>query len=410
MRICFFLALFIVVFEFQPVTQGQVKTGDEVFVNKCLNLVEGKKVGIITDNGGFLQDGRQIASVLESLPNVKVVATFNLQGTMSGNPVRGKGLSVQIDSQTGIRTYSVFDKYCRLSADMLKGIDVLIYDVQDLGARRCPFVNILYTSLEAAAQNNIEYIVLDKPDMLQADIVDGPVSVGSLWTPRGVQAIPNTYGMTAGEFARMLNGERMLTGGGEAELKVVKMRHYNRNMWYDETGLKWTCPIPDLRDMNAVELYSGIVLLEATNVSEGRGTDHPYEIVGAPFIDGEKLAALLDAQRLPGVKYEPIDFTPHPDASSPHPKFAGDLCHGVRIVVTNRTVFRPSEEGVYLIWAISRLAPAQFTVDTASFDRRSGSSDIRAELEAGKSPEEIVSAWGKGLREFESVRMKYLLY
>ncbi len=395
---------------FQVYAQSRVKTGAEVLIEKDLSLIKGKRVGIITNQSGTLQDGRYIADVLSEVPGVKAVALFGPEHGIRGIAADGKPISNSVDKKTGIRVYSLFGKAYKPTAGMLKGIDVLIYDIQDVGVRFYTFISTLDLTLEAAAENHIQYFVLDKPDMLRSDMIDGPVLVDSLRSFVGIQPIPSVYGMTPGEFATMINDGHMLNGGVKADLRVIKMENYKRRMWYDQTGLKWFKPSPNLSDMNAVEVYPGNVLFEATNVSEGRGTDHPFENIGAPFIDGKKLAALMNAQHIPGVKYEPIEFTPHPYPWASKPKYDGVLCHGVKITVTDRDAYKPVEAGVYLVWAIKKLAPRHFKIMAARFDERAGTPDVRLELEAGKLPKEIVSGWAKQLKKFGNVRTKYLLY
>ena len=404
------VTLLVVSFSFRVFAQDRVKTGDEVFVEKDLSLIKGNRVGIITNQSGTLQDGRHIADILAKLPDVKVVALFGPEHGIRGNAADGKPISNSVDAQTGIHVYSLFGKTYKPTPEMLKGIDVLIYDIQDVGVRFYTFISTLDLTLEAAAENHIKYIVLDRPDMLRSDMVDGPVLVDSLRSFVGIQPVPSVYGMTPGEFATMINDAHMLSGGVKADLRVIKMENYKRSMWYDQTGLKWMKPSPNLPDMNAVEVYPGMVLIEATNVSEGRGTDHPFETIGAPFINAERLASLMNAQHLAGVKFEPTDFTPHPYPWATKPKYDGELCHGVKITVTDRNVFKPVEAGIYLVWAIKKVAPGKFKIRAASFDRRAGTSDVRLELAAGVSPKRIVSEWGKELRKFKRLRTKYLLY
>jgi uncharacterized protein YbbC (DUF1343 family) len=293
---------------------------------------------------------------------------------------------------------------------MLKGVDVLIYDVQDVGARFYTFISTLDLTLEAAAENNVEYIVLDRPDMLRADLVDGPVLDDSLRSFVGIQPVPSIYGMTPGEFATLVNDEHVMNGGVKADLTVIKMENYRRGVWYDETGLKWVAPSPNLSDMNSVEVYPGTVLIEGTNVSEGRGTEHPFEYIGSPYIDSKRLIGMVESQNLAGVKFEPIDFTPRPLRAGGRPKFNGQLCHGVRVTVVDRNIFRPVETGVTLVWAIHKLYPREFHLRDTDFDRLCGTRDIRLGLLAGKTPGEMFAGWSEGLKRFERVREKHLLY
>lgn len=390
--------------------QHRVKAGDEVFVDKYLYSVEGKSIGLITNQSGKLPDGRHIADVLSQTPGVKLVALFGPEHGIRGNAPDGKTVSDSVDAKTGVPVYSLYGKTVKPTPAMLKGIDALIYDIQDVGTRFYTFISTLDLCLEAAAENHMKFIVLDRPDMLRSDLVDGPVLEDSLRSFVGIQPITCVYGMTPGEFATMINDSHMLKGGVKADLTVIKMENYQRKMWYDETGMRWITPSPNLPDMESVEVYPGNVLIEGTNVSEGRGTDHPFENIGAPFVDSKKLAALLAQQHLSGVGFEPIDFTPHPFPWATEPKYNGQLCHGVKVTVTDRNVFKPVEMGVILIWAIHKLYPDEFKFHDAEFDRLAGTYDIRLSLEAGKTPEQIVPRWQAGERKFERFRKKFLLY
>ncbi len=407
-----FLSIVLVVMSFaiQVAAQERVKTGDEVFVQKYLNLIEGKSIGIITNQSGEMQDGRHIVDVLAHVPGIKLVALFAPEHGIRGKASAGEDISSGIDKQTGVPVYSLYGKTKKPTPQMLKGIDVLIYDIQDVGTRFYTFISTLDYCLEAAAENHIKFIVLDKPDMLRADLVDGPTLVDSLRSFVGIQPIPSVYGMTPGELATMMNDDGMLKGGVKADLTVIRMENYRRNMWYDETGLKWIVPSPNLPDMNAVEVYPGNVLLEATNVSEGRGTEHPFEIIGAPYVDSGKLVSLLDKQRLSGVTFQPAEFIPRALPAAGQPKYLGELCHGVKVVVTGRDSLKPVEMGVSIVWAIRKLYPQKFKFIPSYFDKLAGTSSVRSMLEDGTPPVEIFASWRNDNKRFESLREKYLLY
>lgn len=390
--------------------QQRVKTGDEVFVEKRLDLVKGKTVGIITNQSGVLQDRRHMIDILAKDPSTKLVAIFAPEHGIRGVASAGKTVNDSIDGKTGIPIYSLYGKTTKPTPEMLKGIDVLIYDIQDVGARFYTYISTLDLTLEAAAENNIKYIVLDRPDVLRSDLVDGPVLDDSLRSFVGIQPIPSVYGMTPGEFATMINDEHLLKDGVMADLTVIKMENYKRTMWYDETGLNWITPSPNLPDMNSVLVYPGNVLIEGTNVSEGRGTDHPFENIGAPFIDSQKLIDLLNNQHIAGVKFEPVEFSPHLFSWATKPKYNSELCHGVKIVVVDRNAFKPVEMGVTIVWAIHELYPEKFKFNDNDFDRLCGTREIRLQLIAGKSPKTIFAKWNREIGNFQKIREKYLLY
>lgn len=410
-RIKVFNILLILVLWLSACKAGErVLTGDEVFVHKFLNLIEGKRVGIITNQSGVLHDGRHIVDVLAKVPGVKVVALFGPEHGIRGAAPAGAVVGNSVDEKTGIPVFSLYGKTNKPTPEMLKGIDVLIYDIQDVGARFYTYISTLDLTLEAAAENNIEYIVLDRPDMIRADLVDGPVLVDSLKSFVGIQPIPSVYGMTPGEFATMLNEAGWIAGGKKANLKVIKMENYQRSMWYDQTGLLWQKPSPNLPYMTSVEVYPGTVLIEATNVSEGRGTERPFEYIGAPFIDGEKLANFLNEQHIDGVRFEAIDFKPKSLPWATSPKYDGKVCHGVKIVINDRNSFKPVEMGIYLLWALKELYSDSLKIRSLALDRLSGTPAIRQMLYEGKHPRDIISSWQKSTQEFSRFREKFLLY
>lgn len=390
--------------------KGRVETGAEVFIAKDLHLIKGKTIGIITNQSGRLPNGEHIIDALAKVPGVKLVALFAPEHGIRGKASAGEELQGGIDRKTGVPVYSLYGKTRRPTDQMLKGIDVLIYDIQDVGTRFYTYISTLDYCLEAAARHHIKFIVLDKPDMLRADLVDGPVLVDSLRSFIGIQPIPSVYGMTPGEFATMINDAGMLKDRVKADLTVIRMKNYRRSMWYDQTGLKWITPSPNLPDMNAVEVYPGNVLMEATNVSEGRGTKHPFEKIGAPYINPGKLIALLKKQHMRGVSFHPVDFTPRSFPWALKPKYEGQVCHGIKITVTKRNLLRPVEMGVTIVWAIRTLYPNEFKFIPSYFDRLAGTPEVRRMLEEGKTPAEILASWKEGIERFENLRKKYLLY
>ncbi len=400
----------IVILASESFARERVKTGDEVLVQKYLDLIRGKTVGIITNQSGRLQDGKSIIDVLAKEPGVKIVALFSPEHGIRGKASAGEGVSGSIDKKTGIPIYSLYGKTKKPTAKMLKGIDVLLYDIQDVGTRFYTYISTLDYCLEAAAEHHIEFVVLDRPDMLRSNLIDGPMLIDSLRSFIGIQPIPSVYGMTPGEFATMINGAGMLKGGVKADLKVIKMEHYRRSMWYDQTGLKWITPSPNLPDLNTVEVYPGAVLFEATDVSEGRGTKLPFENIGAPYIDSSKLISLLNEQHIAGVSFKPVTFTPRPYPWALKPKYEGEVCHGIKIIVTDRDALKPVEMGVSIVWAIRKLYPDKFKFIPSYFDLLAGTTAVRTMLEEGKTPSEIFASWKDGLSRFEKLREKYLLY
>lgn len=265
--------------------------------------------------------------------------------------------------------------------------------------------------MESAAENNIPFVVFDRPTIISGNKTDGPFLHEDCRSYIGMLPVPILYGMTPGELAGLIQKEYLKPKGLKAELKVIRLRNYNRTMWYDETGLPWVIPSPNVRTIEAATIYPGTALVEGTNVSEGRGTGFPFQTIGAPFIDGKKLADSLTGLDMPGVRFEPADFTPHQSNTVSHPRFKDQLCHGVFIRVTDRTAIRPVEVGLATVCAIRNLYPedTKFRSDGA-FDRLTGDRQIKTMIEEGAGFREIASTWKDALDRFTEVRKEYFLY
>jgi uncharacterized protein YbbC (DUF1343 family) len=281
---------------------------------------------------------------------------------------------------------------------MLRGIDTLVFDVQDVGVRFYTYATTMAYVLEAAARAKIKVVVLDRVNPIDGFRVEGPTLDKALLGFVGYFPMPVRHGMTMGELAQLFNAENQIG----ADLTVVKLAGWRRDMWFDETGLPWVPPSPNLRNLNEATLYPGLGLIEGANVSVGRGTDTPFEQFGAPWLDGEKLAAALNARRLPGVRFYPTSFTP--TAS----RFKGQLCQGVALVVTDRDAMKPVQVGVEVASAIYRQHGDTFEIDKIL--PLLGSPTILARLKAGDDPAAIAASWSTDEGRWRLLRAKYLLY
>lgn len=293
---------------------------------------------------------------------------------------------------------------------MLKNVDVLIFDIQDIGARFYTYESTLSLAMEAAAENRIPFIVLDRPNPITGTRFDGFVLVDSLRSFVGMHRIPITHGMTNGELASMINQEGWLKNGIRANLSVVQMEGWKREMWYDETRLNWVGPSPNMQSLQTAVVYPGNCLFEGTNLSEGRGTEKPFEYVGAPFVNGKQWADELNILRHPGVTYEPVVFTPREIQNVvTSPKHKDVRCQGVFVRVWDRTRFEPVKSAVYMLSIAKRLFPS-FQWRNSSIDRLAGTSKLRRSIDAGMSPEAIVESWKEERAAFGELRLKYLVY
>ena len=384
---------------------GTVKNGIDVLAERGFDVLkptgEGKKrIGLVTNQTGIDADGRRTIDVLAQAPGVELDAIFSPEHGVAG-VLDTTDISNSKDAATGVPIYSVYgatDEARRPEPDVLKNLDVIVYDIQDAGVRFYTYESTMGYFLEATAKAGIEMIVLDRPDPITGSFVQGPGtdeghdSFTNYWT------IPVRHGMTIGELAHMFNAER----GINAKLTVVPMDGWERGDWFDSTGLMWVNPSPNLRSVIEEALYPGVALIEGTNISVGRGTDSPFELVGAPWIKSKEFAAYMNTRGIGGLRFVPVTFTP---ASS---VYSGQPCQGLNIIVTDRNGFDAPELGIELAAALHKLYPndwkiekmQQLLVNQSAYDA----------LMAGQDPRRIAQEWQDALAKFEAVRLKYLIY
>ncbi|MGH9404298.1 MAG: exo-beta-N-acetylmuramidase NamZ domain-containing protein [Terriglobia bacterium] len=375
---------------------GQVDTGIDVLEAEYFKRLQGMHVGLITNPTGSDLNGRRTIDVLDHAPGVKLVAIFSpehgLYGTAEGSVASGR------EPSTGLPIYSLYGATRHPTAQMMAGIDSLVFDIQGVGVRYYTYITTLEYAMEAAAQYHIPIFVLDRPDPISGAVVEGPVLDANLVSFVGCFPMPVRMGMTLGELAQMINQQNHIG----ADLRVVKMRGWRRTDWFDETGLRWINPSPNLRNLTEEILYPGLGMLEYGNISVGRGTDTPFEVLGAPWIDGVKLAAYLNARRIPGVRFIPVDFMP--SAS----KFKGELCHGINVQVLDRRALDSPELGIEVASALVHLFPQNFQLDPSV--KLIGSSAVLNAIKSGQDPRAIELHWESQFDPFLEIRRKYLLY
>ncbi|MBA4536354.1 DUF1343 domain-containing protein [Bacillus aquiflavi] len=382
------------------------RLGIEVLLKDRKELIKGKRVGLITNPTGVDKDLNSIVDTLFNDSDVQLTALYGPEHGVRGSAQAGEYVEYYIDEKTGLPVYSLYGKTRKPTREMLENVDVLIFDIQDVGARFYTYIYTMALAMEAAKENNIPFIVLDRPNPLSGAKVEGPVLEPTYSSFVGQYPIPLRHGMTVGELAQLFNEEF----GIGADLTVVKMDGWKRNMYYEDTRLEFVLPSPNMPTTETVLVYPGAALIEGTNVSEGRGTTKPFELIGAPFINGEELAEKLNSFNLPGVKFRPASFTPT------FSKHSGKLSHGIQIHVTNRKAFHPVETGLHIVKTIHDLYPDDFQFRAENnqgisfFDNLVGNGWIRADIQAGKSVDSIVSKWQEELNEFMDIRAQYLLY
>ena len=302
------------------------------------------------------------------------------------------------DATTGVPIYSLYGETRRPTDAMLKGIDVLIFDIQDAGVRFYTYVTTMAYCMEAAAKHHIQFVVLDRPNPLGGEVIEGPMLDSNKLSFVGYFPMPVRYGMTMGELARMFNAENHIG----ADLRVFTMKNWRRSEVYDQTGLTWIPPSPNLRSIKATFLYPGIEILQSAGVSVGRGTDSPFELLGAPWIDGGKLADELNRRNIPGVRFARMKFTPNEGL------YKGEQCGGVKIDINDRGAFRSMRMGLEIADALHRLYPKDFQLEKVN--ELLGSDSTMDRLERGDAQAAIVAGWSNDLAKFRAMREKYLLY
>jgi len=375
----------------------KVSTGLEVLAAEDFARLRGLRLGVVTNHTGVDRQGRSLIDLLLGRKDLQLLAIFAPEHGLSGKLEGAYGSSRLERSRLSV--YSLYGETRKPRQEWLEDLDALVFDIQDIGTRFYTYGTTMALCMKAAAEAGIEFFVLDRPNPIGGIVVEGPVLEKALQGNFiAYYPIPVRHGMTLGELARMFNGEF----GIRVSLKVVAMRGYRRAMYYDQTSLPWVDPSPNMRSLAAAVLYPGPGIAEATNLSVGRGTGIPFEVYGAPYLDGALLAEELNGIGIEGVTFRDTAFVP-----ASH-KFKGELCGGVRAVVTDRRAFRPLAAGMYLLSVLKRLYPD--TYDLSNIDLWIGRRDVKERIAAGESVEKIMEDWREGLQEFLAVREKYLLY
>ena len=377
-------------------TPDRVQPGIEVLAASGYSALKGKKIGLITNCSGIDANRRSTISILRSAPGVNLRAIFSPEHGLSGR--LDEKVASCIDPNSGLPVYSLYGEVKKPSREMLRGLEALVYDIQDVGIRYYTYITTMAYAMEAAASAGIDFIVLDRPDPITASLVQGPVMDRSLKSFIGYYPLPLRYGMTPGEVAQLYNRE----AGIGAKLQVVPMKGYRRDAWFDQTRLPWVDPSPNLRTLNQSILYGGVGVVESANLSVGRGTSTPFEIIGAPWISGQQLADYLQRRKIPGVSLEPVSFVPRSD------RFCGKSCQGVRVRLVDRNNFDAPAFGIELASALQRLYPGKFDLgNTASMV---GSREVVQAIKSGEDPRQIRQRWQPELASFMKKRQNYLLY
>jgi uncharacterized protein YbbC (DUF1343 family) len=391
----------------------RVRSGIEVLLTDSLHLIQGRRVGLLTNHTGVLVDPTAPASsetpnllstidAIANAENVELVALYGPEHGIRGEEEAGAHVESGVDARTGVPIHSLYGATLRPTPEMLADVDILVFDMQDVGARFYTYPSTMAYAMEAAAEHGIPFVVLDRPNPIRGDVVQGTVLDPAFATFVGLYPVPMRHGMTMGELARMFVAEF----GIDVDLHVVPMTGWRRDMAFDQTAMPWVAPSPNMPTLASALAYPGTCLFEGTGLSVGRGTDQAFQWVGAPWLDGDVLAERLNAYGLPGLRFEAASFTPMEPGDG---KFAETEVHGVRIVAES-TTYDASRAAVAMLIETYAASGDEWSWLERHFDRLSGTDALRHAIEAGQGLDQITEGWAPPLADFERLRAPYLLY
>jgi uncharacterized protein YbbC (DUF1343 family) len=409
-----------------PYKQKNVVPGIEVFLKSHLDTVKGKRVGLVTNQTGVDSNLESVVDIFHDNQEINLVALYGPEHGVRGNAQAGEYVSFYIDDKYNIPVFSLYGQSRKPEAGMLKNIDeymrsfdtiksgkvpessmvesldVLIFDIQDVGTRIYTYIATMVYCMQTSVENGVDFIVLDRPNPINGEDLEGPLLEYPEYSSFvGLYPIPVRHGMTIGELAEFFNDKFLEK---KVNLTVIPMQGWKRKMWYDETSLSWVIPSPNIPTLDTATVYPGQVFLEGTNISEGRGTTKPFEVFGAPWIDGYELAKKLNELNLEGIRFREAWFSPI------FSKFKGELCGGAQIHVIDRKQYRPFESSLHIIKTVMNMYPSHFKFHNEYFDIIMGTSKVRQALEKGSDVKEIIKSYQDELDNFSELRKSYLLY
>ena len=379
---------------------GMTLTGLDILERGGFELLKGKRVGLITNHSSVDADGRNAVDVLYESQKVNLTAIFSPEHGFRGSEEGGVLINNSTDPVTGVPIYSLYGKNQRPSPEMLAGVDVLVFDIQDVGVRFYTYLTTMVYAMEEAAKNNIEFVVLDRPNPIGGDIIEGPTLAPEISFFTAYLAVPARHAFTAGEMALFHKDYKKLN----LKLTVVKMENWRRNMFFSETAVVWTNPSPNIRSVDAEILYPGLGCFEATNVSVGRGTDTPFLWFGAPWMKADKISKMLSKAPLKGLRFTSEERTPDKDI------YEGKPCPGVAIKVLRADMIRAMDVYVYAVYYLRKYNKKDFNLKEKEIKKMTGNSRLYDMLEAGSKPEAILAGFEKDNALFRETRNKFLLY
>lgn len=391
---------------------GQSNTiiGADRITGELAYTLQNKKLAIVSNAVSVCSDGEHVIDKMIKLGmDIKVI--FSPEHGFSSAVSAGQKIGNSVYKQTSIPIISLYGELRKPKPEMLQDVDVIVYDLQDVGVRFYTYISTMTNVMQAAANAGKVCTILDRPNPLGGRLVDGPVLDPKFTSFVGIVPIPVAYGLTCGELANMIVAEKMVSGLENLNVNVINMKNYTRDMSFTETGLKWIPPSPNIPDVLTTIVYPGTCLFEATNLSEGRGTNAPFLTIGAPFLDAEKLVNNLKKQNIPGLSFTPVSFTPvsMPEKSL-HPKRENQKCNGVKIQVSDPKKVVPFAAGIQILYACKETGGDSVVIRKAGFERLSGVAEIYTMLMDGKKPPEIIESWQAKTSIFKKRSEKYYIY
>lgn len=388
---------------------GDVRPGVDVLRDEVPDALQAKRVGLITNHTGIDRSGTSTIDVLNTHPDLDLVALYAPEHGIRGVAAPGEHIASGVDQRTGLPIHSLYGETEKPTPEMLEGVEALVFDIQDIGTRQYTYISTMALGMQAAAEKGIPFVVLDRPNSIGGTHVEGNILDPQFSSFVGIYPIPVRHGMTTGELAQLFNREFKIG----ADLTVVPVEGWTRDMWFDETGLPWVNPSPNIRSLEAATHYPGTVFFEATNLSEGRGTELPFHQTGAPWLRAEEVVREMESMDLPGVSFEAVEFTVEEGAR----KFPGQTLQGVRLVLTDREAYQPVKTSLLLIDTIRRLHPGEFEWRGANarephmmtITRHGGTDRLKRAFEEG-TLQELLAEWDRDAERFRQIRQPYLIY
>ena len=381
-----------------------IKLGLDILLDEKIGLIKNKNIGLVTNNSGRDINGISNYERLMKTRDITIKVIFSPEHGLFGEAAAGEKVSYDGQIKTLPKVISLYGKNRKPTNIQLKDVDIIIYDIQDIGARFYTYISTLGLVMESAAKSNIKVLVLDRPNPITGNIIEGPTLDLKYQTFVGYYPIPTRYGLTVGELALMINNEKWIEY--QPELEIIKMKGWTKDLWYDETKLPWIKPSPNIPDLNTAIIYPGMCLLEATNLSEGRGTKKPFKKFGAPWINKQDLTQELNNLNLPGVVFKPITFIPTPiKGMSNDPKYKNQVCHGAEIILTDRDKFLSVATGMSILRIINDKYPTRLKIKNSGMNRLWGNAEFLNQFQSTDSNQFSIP-----IKNYSQIAKKYFLY